>query len=128
VLSFCFSSRSRHTRFSRDWSSDVCSSDLLITVPVRPLPKALRGCHRAISLCQQVYCLLVAACCLKRTNRLQVLRRLPLHKATTGVCVDGQRVLRQSSNDGRAPVSARYDHHTHSGLRGCRLLLAITAR
>src|SRR5690606_40277643 len=23
------SSRSRHTRFSRDWSSDVCSSDLL---------------------------------------------------------------------------------------------------
>src|SRR5690606_39913284 len=23
-----FSSRSRHTRFSRDWSSDVCSSDL----------------------------------------------------------------------------------------------------
>src|SRR5690606_40425277 len=25
---FFFSSRSRHTRFSRDWSSDVCSSDL----------------------------------------------------------------------------------------------------
>src|SRR5690606_40045939 len=24
-----FSSRGRHTRFSRDWSSDVCSSDLL---------------------------------------------------------------------------------------------------
>src|SRR5690606_40342667 len=23
-----FSSRRRHTRFSRDWSSDVCSSDL----------------------------------------------------------------------------------------------------
>src|SRR5690606_15951761 len=27
-LCFCFSSRRRHTRFSRDWSSDVCSSDL----------------------------------------------------------------------------------------------------
>src|SRR5690606_40166092 len=26
---FFFSSRRRHTRFSRDWSSDVCSSDLL---------------------------------------------------------------------------------------------------
>src|SRR5690606_40007397 len=26
--SFFFSSRTRHTRFSRDWSSDVCSSDL----------------------------------------------------------------------------------------------------
>src|SRR5690606_39569929 len=28
ALSFFFSSRRRHTRFSRDWSSDVCSSDL----------------------------------------------------------------------------------------------------
>src|SRR5690606_40879928 len=32
LVSFCcfffFSSRRRHTRFSRDWSSDVCSSDL----------------------------------------------------------------------------------------------------
>src|SRR5690606_39567833 len=25
---FVFSSRRRHTRFSRDWSSDVCSADL----------------------------------------------------------------------------------------------------
>src|SRR4030043_447998 len=28
VLFFFFSSRRRHTRCSRDWSSDVCSSDL----------------------------------------------------------------------------------------------------
>src|SRR5690606_24941185 len=28
VACFFFSSRRRHTRFSRDWSSDVCSSDL----------------------------------------------------------------------------------------------------
>src|SRR5690606_39826075 len=28
IFSFLFSSISRHTRFSRDWSSDVCSSDL----------------------------------------------------------------------------------------------------
>src|SRR2546429_9531368 len=27
---FVFSSRRRHTRCSRDWSSDVCSSDLLL--------------------------------------------------------------------------------------------------
>src|SRR5690606_41162775 len=27
-VAFFFSSRRRHTRFSRDWSSDVCSSDL----------------------------------------------------------------------------------------------------
>src|SRR5690606_41047490 len=30
---FFFSSRRRHTRFSRDWSSDVCSSDLAPLAP-----------------------------------------------------------------------------------------------
>src|SRR5690606_39629351 len=30
VLPFFVSSRRRHTRFSRDWSSDVCSSDLVV--------------------------------------------------------------------------------------------------
>src|SRR2546429_5014279 len=29
-LCFFFSSRRRHTRCSRDWSSDVCSSDLVL--------------------------------------------------------------------------------------------------
>src|SRR2546429_4208335 len=29
ILLFFFSSRRRHTRCSRDWSSDVCSSDLI---------------------------------------------------------------------------------------------------
>src|SRR5690606_17699782 len=32
IFCFFFSSRRRHTRFSRDWSSDVCSSDLTIWV------------------------------------------------------------------------------------------------
>src|SRR5690606_39803858 len=32
-LLFFFSSRRRHTRFSRDWSSDVCSSDLAAVFP-----------------------------------------------------------------------------------------------
>src|SRR5690606_40769681 len=32
---FFFSSRRRHTRFSRDWSSDVCSSDLGATIRTR---------------------------------------------------------------------------------------------
>src|SRR5206468_9363151 len=30
---FFFSSRRRHTRSDRDWSSDVCSSDLLVIPP-----------------------------------------------------------------------------------------------
>src|SRR5699024_12053031 len=29
-VSFFFSSRRRHTRSKRDWSSDVCSSDLIL--------------------------------------------------------------------------------------------------
>src|SRR5690606_40110912 len=32
---FFFSSRRRHTRFSRDWSSDVCSSDLQLDGQLR---------------------------------------------------------------------------------------------
>src|SRR2546429_6023358 len=34
VTFFFFSSRRRHTRCSRDWSSDVCSSDLMRVLPV----------------------------------------------------------------------------------------------
>src|SRR5690625_6209886 len=30
IINFFFSSRRRHTRWPRDWSSDVCSSDLLV--------------------------------------------------------------------------------------------------
>src|SRR3712207_8245214 len=30
LIFFFFSSRRRHTRYWRDWSSDVCSSDLII--------------------------------------------------------------------------------------------------
>src|SRR5699024_12070496 len=30
VIFFFFSSRRRHTRSKRDWSSDVCSSDLIV--------------------------------------------------------------------------------------------------
>ena len=32
---FIFSSRRRHTRLRRDWSSDVCSSDLCDLYPYR---------------------------------------------------------------------------------------------
>src|SRR5690606_40685200 len=38
-----FSSRRRHTRFSRDWSSDVCSSDLAIGAIFRQSVSARLG-------------------------------------------------------------------------------------
>ena len=37
---FFFSSRRRHTRVRRDWSSDVCSSDL--TIPMIYMPSSIR--------------------------------------------------------------------------------------
>src|SRR5437763_7938567 len=39
---FFFSSRRRHTRYIGDWSSDVCSSDLLWET--RPAVRFLRAC------------------------------------------------------------------------------------
>src|SRR3712207_8556138 len=48
--SFFFSSRRRHTRYWRDWSSDVCSSDLLgpgdelLDQAVMPEPERRGGC------------------------------------------------------------------------------------
>src|SRR5690625_2679271 len=47
---FFFSSRRRHTRCPRDWSSDVCSSDLeekdLLEVLVSPVPEIFRDAAR----------------------------------------------------------------------------------
>src|SRR5207247_5300562 len=58
VFTFFFSSRRRHTRSTRDWSSDVCSSDLActtwgggcrsrrkkaVTVAIRKFPPPARG-------------------------------------------------------------------------------------
>src|SRR3712207_9425245 len=39
---FFFSSRRRHTIYGRDWSSDVCSSDLAGAYPGLPTPAAAR--------------------------------------------------------------------------------------
>src|SRR5690606_39379216 len=42
---FFFSSRRRHTRFSRDWSSDVCSSDLQVFQSAATLRRKLETCE-----------------------------------------------------------------------------------
>src|SRR6266542_6846375 len=53
LLSFFFSSRRRHTRCYRDWSSDVCSSDLDRRSPSRrscaSAPRWRRGRSRSRS-------------------------------------------------------------------------------
>src|SRR3712207_8465463 len=56
---FFFSSRRRHTRYWRDWSSDVCSSDLqpdkrvaLLHASCTAAPRAKRQClHARVNRC-----------------------------------------------------------------------------
>src|SRR5690606_40141802 len=70
---FFFSSRRRHTSFSRDWSSDVCSSDLERMSETRPAgmckdcrvePAAVRDDGTLASRCQ--------ACAADRAERAQI--------------------------------------------------------
>src|SRR6266478_7958076 len=50
-MSFFFSSRRRHTRFDCDWSSDVCSSDLLVEQSMKaPSPFYVSNVARGIFL------------------------------------------------------------------------------
>src|SRR5207237_3971208 len=42
-LLFFFSSRRRHTRFKCDWSSDVCSSDLALSIISLTFPFVFQG-------------------------------------------------------------------------------------
>src|SRR3989449_4188687 len=45
---FFFSSRRRHTRCSRDWSSDVCSSDLDARIGLAPEVVGVDGARGAV--------------------------------------------------------------------------------
>src|SRR5690349_21905932 len=51
VVFFFFSSRRRHTRSLRDWSSDVCSSDLIHAAPMRGIWSA--PCTRERAECSE---------------------------------------------------------------------------
>src|SRR5699024_9687448 len=51
IFVFFFSSRRRHTRSKRDWSSDVCSSDL----PNTPLEETMTALHHAVTSGRALY-------------------------------------------------------------------------
>src|SRR5439155_12537040 len=56
---FFFSSRRRHTRWPRDWSSDVCSSDLAFTMPdchalCKDMPQAKEEFQKRFDLSREV--------------------------------------------------------------------------
>src|SRR5437870_7905265 len=50
---FFFSSRRRHTRWPRDWSSDVCSSDLQPAILVDPVDRRDQP-HRPVRCCVEM--------------------------------------------------------------------------
>src|SRR2546429_8463820 len=54
---FFFSSRRRHTRCSRDWSSDVCSSDLdsLVEFERAPFDAAARSAEAALASAERAH-------------------------------------------------------------------------
>src|SRR2546422_3738831 len=61
IIFFFFSSRRRHTRCSRDWSSDVCSSDLRPGgegPPGRPLARGTEGVMLDAARCRADFPLL----------------------------------------------------------------------
>src|SRR5699024_765260 len=92
---FFFSSRRRHTRSKRDWSSDVCSSDLCLAEFGNCLLLGILGLlHRALRLTELLGVILPR--CLEQVSPL-------LH---------GQLVRMHHTEDQRAP------HVVEAGFRG----------
>src|SRR2546430_11237010 len=54
IFFFFFSSRRRHTRFDCDWSSDVCSSDLIEPTERESKEELDRFCDALISIRQEI--------------------------------------------------------------------------
>src|SRR5699024_11637113 len=56
-INFFFSSRRRHTRSKRDWSSDVCSSDLFGLRNVPDYNQVIQEMYRVVKPGGKVVCL-----------------------------------------------------------------------
>src|SRR5207248_7837010 len=67
VMLFFFSSRRRHTRSYGDWSSDVCSSDLL----VNPEKKALFTVEERREILEEVLTLVESDDCTLRVDSFE---------------------------------------------------------
>src|SRR5438034_63301 len=113
---FFFSSRRRHTRSLCDWSSDVCSSDLIPFAEWRSVAPAYKG--QRICLPQRTEPL--QQCCRHRRLRTPRRRRLPsipIEKTATGEVLRredrAKPPRRQASRLTRLPWSPRgtQPHH-----------------
>src|SRR5687768_1871025 len=110
VLIFFFSSRRRHTRCSRDWSSDVCSSDLLerLNATWANLPARQRSLRAVFEHSWS----LLAPADLISLAQLSVFRggfNLAAAEAVAGA--DWGRLLRLVDKSLVRPVAGRYELH-----------------
>src|SRR3712207_6895597 len=61
MICFFFSSRRRHTRYWRDWSSDVCSSDLKDIIYATQKNAVLKLTGRAVKVDKRIQILVIPA-------------------------------------------------------------------
>src|SRR3712207_8538354 len=120
IIFFFFSSRRRHTRYWRDWSSDVCSSDL---IPSEEIEHAFRtNIISMFHLCKAAIPNMHPGSAIINSTSIQAYQPTPvlLHYATTKGAI-------RTFTQGLAQELARSEEHT-SELQSrqylvCRLLL-----
>src|SRR3989442_9333972 len=115
---FFFSSRRRHTRCGRDWSSDVCSSDLA-------MPRRLCPCSCSLRIAVRVFWSSMAHLLLKTfCHTTGLLHGLPktLRQLFT---FSFQEFLQCSLT--KAPVRPSRDRAQHFGI-GAKILLGTRCR
>src|SRR5690606_39812693 len=102
---FFFSSRRRHTSFSRDWSSDVCSSDLVRRSQETLLPLLLR------SAVIRLYGPLTSALCARRPSSGPVLLKYAAMPRTYGQCSTRPGIRSEERRVGKEYKSRRSMNH-----------------
>src|SRR5690606_40424103 len=108
VLVVLFPRRRRHTRFSRDWSSDVCSSDLTVPLVIRTTTGGGKQLGATHSHAPEV-----------------IFAHFPgLYVAVPGTAYDAKGMLKAAIQIGRATCRAR----VWSARGGCRRVPAQHVR
>src|SRR5205807_4311396 len=100
-----FSSRRRHTRLQGDWSSDVCSSDLMLGVAAVALVEQHRVETGAIRLFGHPLHVVDAARTLEAVQREQ--RGAPAVRLPVAVCQHARSEERRGGKEWRAWRAAR---------------------